>query len=82
LAGALVFTIATGQLPRGATASHDQTNDTVDVLKLGEAMDMKALPRQEIPNEVYRYISKRRPSNVYSRVKTTRSKSIVIVLVC
>jgi hypothetical protein len=54
LAGALVFTIATGYLPQVATASHNDANDTVNVLKLGETVDMKALPRQEIPDEVYR----------------------------
>jgi hypothetical protein len=54
LAGALVFTMATGRLPRVATASHDRTNDPVDVLKLGETIDMKALPQQELPDEVYR----------------------------
>jgi hypothetical protein len=54
LAGALVFTIATGRLPRIATTSHDRTNDTVDVLKLGETIDMKGLPQRDLPDEVYR----------------------------
>jgi hypothetical protein len=54
LAGALVFTMATGRLPRVATASHDWTNDPVDVRKLGETIDMKALPQQELPDEFYR----------------------------
>jgi hypothetical protein len=54
LAAMLVATIATGHLPRVATASNDETNRTVNVLKLEEATDAKALPRQEIPDEVYR----------------------------
>jgi hypothetical protein len=51
---AVVFAIATGRLPRVATASHDRTNDTMDVLKLGETIDMKALPQRDLPDEVYR----------------------------
>jgi hypothetical protein len=43
-----------------AVASHDGTavdaaiNATVDVPKLRETIDMKALPRQQLPDEVYR----------------------------
>jgi hypothetical protein len=54
LAAMLVVTIATGHLPRVATASSDETNGTVDVLKLEETIDAKALPQQEIPDEAYR----------------------------
>jgi hypothetical protein len=54
LAAMLVVTIASGHLPRVATASSDETNDIVNVLKLEETIDAKALPRQEIPDEVYR----------------------------
>jgi hypothetical protein len=54
LAAMLVATIATGHLPREATASNDETNRTVNVLKLEETTDATALPRQEIPDEVYR----------------------------
>jgi len=50
---AALFAIAftTGNLPRDATASHNETND---VLQLEQRSDAKALPRQEIPDEVYR----------------------------
>ena len=54
LAAMLVATIATGHLPRVATASNDETSHTVNVLKLEETMDAKALPGQEIADEVYR----------------------------
>jgi hypothetical protein len=49
----LVVTIATSHLPRVATASSDETG-TVDVLKLEETIDAKALPQQEIPDEACR----------------------------
>jgi hypothetical protein len=59
---AALFAIAftTGNLPRDATASHDGTsvdaaiNATVDVPKLRERIDMKALPQRQLPDEVYR----------------------------
>ena len=53
LAGVLLVAITIGHLPRAATASHDKTNDTVDVLKLEETIGKKALPQQELPPEVY-----------------------------
>jgi hypothetical protein len=53
-AAALTVAFATGYLPRDATASHNEINDTMDVLKLGETTGAKVLPRQEIPDEVYR----------------------------
>jgi hypothetical protein len=53
-AAVLSVAIATGYLPRDATASHNETNDTMNVLGLETTSDAKALPRQEIPDEVYR----------------------------
>ncbi len=50
----LTIAFATGYLPRDATASHNETNDTINVLELETTSDAKALPRQEIPDEVYR----------------------------
>jgi hypothetical protein len=37
-----------------AAASHNEINDTMNVLQLEETSDAKALPRQEISDEVYR----------------------------
>ena len=54
LAAVLVATIATAHLPQVATASNDETNRTVNVLKLEETTDANALPRQEIRDEIYR----------------------------
>jgi hypothetical protein len=45
---------ATGHLPRDATASHKEINDAMNVLQLEATSDAKALPRQEISDEVYR----------------------------
>jgi hypothetical protein len=53
-AAALTVAFATGHLPRDATASHNETNGTMNVLELETTSDAKALPRQEIPDEVYR----------------------------
>ena len=53
MAGIFLVAIAVGRSPRTATASHDNSSETVNVLKLGETMNTKALPRQEIPPEVY-----------------------------
>jgi hypothetical protein len=52
LAAMLVAKIATP--PRGATASHNEANDTINALQLEQTNNAKALPRQEIPDEVYR----------------------------
>ncbi len=52
-AAVLTVAFATGYLPRDAAASH-KTNDTMNVLELETTSDAKALPRQEIPDEVYR----------------------------
>jgi len=52
-AAVLTVAFATGYLPRDATASH-KTNDAMNVLELETTSDAKALPRQEIPDEVYR----------------------------
>jgi hypothetical protein len=54
IAAVFTVTFVTGYLPRDATASHNETNDTMNVQKLQTAGDAKALPRQEIPDEVYR----------------------------
>jgi len=54
IATALTVAFATGYLPRDATASHSKTNDTMNVLQLEQTGNAKALPRQEIPDEVYR----------------------------
>jgi len=53
---AAVLTVAftAGYLPRDATASHNETNDAINVLQLEETSAAKALPRQQIPDEVYR----------------------------
>ena len=53
IAAALTVAFASGQLPRDATASHNDTND-MNLLQLEQTRDAKALPRQEIPDEVYR----------------------------
>ncbi len=53
-AAVLAVTFTTGYLPRDATASHNETNDTMNVLQLEETSDAKALPRREIRDEVYR----------------------------
>jgi hypothetical protein len=50
-AAVLAIAFTTGNLPREATASHD---DTMNVLELEQTNGAKALPRQEIPDEVYR----------------------------
>jgi hypothetical protein len=53
---AALFTVGfgTGYLPRDATASHNETNDTINVLQMEQTSGAKALPRQEISDEVYR----------------------------
>jgi hypothetical protein len=50
---AALFTVAygTGYLPRDATASH---NDTMNVLHMEQTTGAKAMPRQDLPDEVYR----------------------------
>jgi hypothetical protein len=50
---AALFTVAfgTGHLPRDATASH---NDRMNVLQMEQTTGAKALPRQDLPDEVYR----------------------------
>ena len=53
-AAVLTVAFATGHLPRDATASHNEINDTMKVLELETTSDAKALPRQEIPDEAYR----------------------------
>ena len=53
-AAVLAIALTTSNLPRDATASHNETNDTMNVLELQNTSGGKALPRQEIPDEVYR----------------------------
>ena len=53
IAAVLTLAFASGQLPRDATASHNETNDTMNVLELQTTGNAKALVRQEIPDEVY-----------------------------
>ena len=53
-AAVLAIAFTTSNLPRDATASHNETNDTMNVLQLEQTSNAKALPRQEIPDEVYR----------------------------
>jgi hypothetical protein len=54
LAALLIATIASGHLPRLATASNTEDNDTMNVLKLQEVIGAKGLPLRELPDEVYR----------------------------
>jgi hypothetical protein len=42
------------RLPQRATASNGESNRTLNVLTLEQTIDATALPRQEIPDEVYR----------------------------
>ena len=53
---AALFTVAsgTGYLPRDATASHNESNDTMNVLQMEQTSGAKALPRRDLPDEVYR----------------------------
>lgn len=53
-AAVLTLAFTTGYLPRDATASHNETNATINVLGLETTSNAKALPRQDIPDEVYR----------------------------
>jgi hypothetical protein len=53
-AALLAVAFTTGSLPRDATASHNESNDLINVLQLEQTGEAKALPRQEIPDEVYR----------------------------
>jgi hypothetical protein len=49
LVAVFVLAFTTGYLPRDATASHKESNDTKNVLQMEQR-----LPKQEIPDEVYR----------------------------
>ncbi len=53
-AAVLTVAFATGYLPRDATASRNEINDTMNVLEVETAGGAKVPPRQEIPDEVYR----------------------------
>jgi hypothetical protein len=52
-AALLAIAFTTGNLPRDATALHNETNDTMKALQVEQRNDAKALPRQKIP-DVYR----------------------------
>ena len=54
LAVLLAVTVAAAHLPRVESALQDETNNTMDVTKLEQTIDAKALLRQELPDEVYR----------------------------
>jgi len=45
LAAVLAIAFTTGNLPRDATASHNETNDTTNVLQLEQTNDVKGLRR-------------------------------------
>jgi hypothetical protein len=53
-AALLAIAFTTGSLPQDATASHNESNDQINILQLEQTGEAKALPRQEIPDEVYR----------------------------
>lgn len=53
LVAALLATIVIDRLPQMARPSPTQAADTINVQKLGEMIDMKALPQQRMPDEVY-----------------------------
>jgi hypothetical protein len=54
LAALFTVSFATGYLPRDATASHNEANDTMNVLQMEQTTGAKVLPRQDLPDEVYR----------------------------
>ena len=53
-AAVFVLAFTTGYLPRDATASHNESNDTMNVLQMEQTSGAKALPRRDLPDEVYR----------------------------
>jgi hypothetical protein len=53
VAGVALIAILVVRQPLLATASHAQASDIVDVRALESAIDIKGLPRQDIPPEVY-----------------------------
>jgi molybdenum-dependent DNA-binding transcriptional regulator ModE len=52
-AGMLLVLVLVGHQPYSATTAHFKANDTVDVRTLEATIDMKSLPRQNIPSEAY-----------------------------
>jgi hypothetical protein len=54
LAAVSAVAFTTGYLPRDATASHHENNDTTNVLQPQMTSGAKARPRQEISNEAFR----------------------------
>jgi hypothetical protein len=53
-AAVLVVAFKTDYLPRDATASHNEANDTLNVLQMEQTSGAKGLPREELPDEIYR----------------------------
>jgi hypothetical protein len=54
LAGLFVVAFTTGYLPRDAIALHNEAKDTMNVQQMEQTSGAKALPRQDLPDEVYR----------------------------
>jgi hypothetical protein len=54
LVALLAVTVAAAHFPRGATAVQNATHNMVDVSRVEQTIDAKALPRQELPDEIYR----------------------------
>ena len=53
VAGVILAAILVGRQPPPATASQFKANNIMDLHALEATIDMKALPRQDIPAEVY-----------------------------
>lgn len=53
LIGALLVMIAIGRLPRAPTTLPGKSPNTINVQRLGETIDMKAMPQQGLPDEFY-----------------------------
>jgi hypothetical protein len=54
LVALLAVTVAAAHFPRGATAVPDETPNMVDVSRVEQTIDAKALPRQDLSDEIYR----------------------------
>ncbi len=54
LIGALIATTAISHLPLAATTSPGRAAGSIDVRELGEGIDMKSMPLQKLPDDVYR----------------------------
>jgi hypothetical protein len=53
VAGVLLVAVLIGRQSPLATASQFKVNDIMDVRALEATIDMKTLPQQDIPSEVY-----------------------------